>query len=407
MASLNFFLRNKSTLNETPISLKILLPNKKDLVYSTGLKIIPKYWDAKNQKVRNKIEVEGVKDLINNKLTKIKSYTEDEYLKLNLSNSLSKEKIKEKLDIYFERRLAKVVITEFYQYVEMLVEKSKKRVAKVTWQTYERTITLIKEFESSTKFKISFDSINIDFYHSFIDYLEDSCEMSPNTIGKHIKNTKLFMNSANDDGVTKCTGHKHKHFKVLKEESFQVYLTIEELRRIENLEFELDSVKDRVKDLFLIGAFTGQRISDWQKLNSENIKEFRGVRCFVLKQKKTNTDVIIPVHPIIEKILLKRNGLVPKFVNEQDINLNIKKIVEKAKIKELIKQKDNEPKYNLISSHSARRSFCSNAYKSGMDTLAIMQLSGHKTEKSFLTYIKISKEEFAERIANHKFFNLE
>tara|TARA_R110001592_G_scaffold352878_1_gene651170 strand:+ start:189 stop:1409 length:1221 start_codon:yes stop_codon:yes gene_type:complete len=404
MASLNFFLRNKTTSRETPISLKILLPNKVDLVYSTGLKIAPKYWDSKNQKVRDKIEVYDIKDVINVKLSKIKSFAEDQYLKLKISNELSKEKIKEKLDIYFNRRLAQVVITGFYNYTISLVEKSKKRVAKVTWKSYERTIALLKDFENTTKFKIGFETINIDFYHSFIDYLEDSCEMSPNTIGKHIKNIKMFMNSANEDGISKCVGHKHKHFKVLKVESFQVYLNLDELKKIEKLEYELDSVKDRVRDLFLMGSFTGQRISDWRKLVKENIREFKGKRCFVLNQTKTNTDVIIPIHPIIEKIFLKRNGEAPKFVNEQDINVNIKLIAQKAKINELIKQKDNEPKYNLISSHSGRRSFCSNAYKSGMDSLAIMQLSGHKTEKNFLTYIKISKEEFAERIANHSFF---
>lgn len=404
MASLNFFLRNKSSSNETPISLKILLPNKKDLVYSTGLKITPKYWDSKNQKVRNKIEVYDIKDLINLKLAKIKTYTEDEYLKLKIIDNLSKDNIKEKLDIYFKRRSAEVVITSFYQYVDVLTEKSKKRVAKVTWQSYERTITLIKGFESATKFKISFELIKIDFYYAFVDYLEDTYEMSPNTIGKHIKNIKMFMNSAIEDGVTTFTGHKHKHFKVLKVESFQVYLNLDELKEIEQLDFDLDSVKDRVRDLFLIGSFTGQRISDWKKLVKENIQEFNGKRCFVLNQTKTNTEVIIPIHPIIEKIFSKRKGNAPKFVNEQDINVTIKLIAQKAKINELIKQKDNEPKYSLISSHSGRRSFCSNAYKSGMDSLAIMQLSGHKTEKSFLTYIKISKEEFAERIANHHFF---
>ncbi|WP_139956057.1 site-specific integrase [Flavicella sediminum] len=404
MASLNFFLRNKSTLNETPISLKILLPNKKDLVYSTGLKIAPKYWDSKNQKVRNKIEVEGVKDLINIKLAKIKSYTENEYLKLKVGNELSKENVKEKLDVFFQRRSSKVVVAGFYQYIDLLIENSKKRVAKVTWQSYERTLDLIKSFESSLRYKISFESINIEFYYAFVAYLEDSHEMSPNTIGKHLKNIKMFMNSALEDGFTKCSGHRHKYFKVLKEDSFQVYLTNEELKKIELLELKFDSIDDRVRDLFLIGAFTGQRISDWKKLVAENIQEFNGKRCFVMKQTKTNTDVIIPIHPIIEKILLKRNGKSPKFVNEQDINLTIKEIAEKAEIKELIRQKDDKPKHTLISSHSARRSFCSNAYKSGMDSLAIMQLSGHKTEKSFLTYIKISKEEFAERISNHKFF---
>jgi len=404
MASINFFLRNKSTNKETPISIKILLPEKKDLVYSTGLKIIPKYWDSKNQKVRDKIEVFDIKDVINVKLSKIKSFAEDEYLKLKIANELSKDSIKEKLDIHFNRRLAKVVITTFYEYVDSLIEKSKKRVAKVTWKSYERTVELLKDFEISTKFRIVFETINIDFYDSFVDYLEDLCEMSPNTIGKHIKNIKMFMNSAVEDGITNCVGHKHKHFKVLKVESFQVYLNLDELKKIEKIDYELDSVKDRVRDLFLMGSFTGQRISDWRKLVKENITEFNNKRCFVLKQTKTNTDVIIPIHPIIEKIFSKRNGNAPKFVNEQDINFNIKLIAKKAKINEAIKQKDNEPKYSLISSHSGRRSFCSNAYKSGMDSLAIMQLSGHKTEKNFLTYIKISREEFAERIANHAFF---
>lgn len=116
------------------------------------------------QKGRNKIEVYDIKDLLNLELAKIKSYTEDEYLKLKLINELSNQNIKEKLDIYFKRRVAEVVITGFYQYIDVLTEKSKKKVKKVTWQSCDRTIALIQDFERAKKFKISFDSINIDFY---------------------------------------------------------------------------------------------------------------------------------------------------------------------------------------------------------------------------------------------------
>ena len=405
MASINFFIRNKKTTKDTPISVRVILSQNNEVVYSTGLKISPQNWDAKNQKVRNKIEVSNVKDLINNQLNKIKAFVEKTVTKLNIEEELTKDRLKEELDIFFKKSVAEKKIKTLYEYVDFLVEISKKRVLKVTWQTYKRTLELLKDFEKYEKYKISFKSINIEFYYLFIDYLENIEEMSVNTIGKQIKNVKMFMNTANDDGYTNYTGHKHKHFKVSKEESFQIYLEEKELTAIYKLEYDLNSVNDRVRDLFMIGAYTGQRISDWRKLNSDSIEVFDGVSCFKIKQSKTKAEVIIPLHPIVKDILNKRNGEAPKFVNEPDINLTIKKIARKAKIKEKIKEKGDKLKCELISSHTARRSFCTNAYKSGMDSLAIMQLSGHKTEKSFLTYIKISKQEFAVRIANHIFFN--
>jgi len=406
MASITFFIRNKKTTNQTPISLKILWPHRNELVYSIGVKIEPQNWDSKNQKVRNKVEIASVKDLINVRLSKIKLFSEEVFSNLKFKDQLTKQNLRYELDVYFNKVSVQKKVDTFYEYVEdVLVKNSKKRVEKVTWQSYLRTLELVKSFETQEKYVISFETITIDFYYRFLQYLEETCEMTANTIGKQIKNIKMFMNTANDDGFTQYAGHKHKHFKVLKEESFQIYLNEEELSEIHKLDYELDSVEDRVRDLFLIGAYTGQRISDWKKLNEDNIVEFDGVSCFKLIQAKTKAEVVVPIHPNIEKIFNKRNGKAPEFVNEQDINEKLKTIAEKANINEKVIAKNNMYKYELVSSHTARRSFCTNAYKSGMDSLAIMQLSGHKTEKSFLTYIKIGNEEFASRIANHKFFN--
>ena len=343
--------------------------------------------------------------MINNKLTKIKSFVEGSITKLLTVNGLTKENLKYELDVYFRKVEIEKKADTFYKYVEVLIENSKKRVAKVTWQSYLRTKQLVKVFEKDESYKIEFKSINIDFYFLFVEYLEGTQEMSSNTIGKQLKNIKIFMNSANEDGITIFSGHKHKHFKVLKEDSFQIYLNESELSALSKLNYELDSVEDRVRDLFLMGAYTGQRVSDWRKLNEINIVVYDGVSCFKFKQTKTNNEVVIQIHPIIQSILDKREGKAPKFVNEQDVNLKLKEIAEKAKIKNKVTEKENVPKYELVSTYTARRSFCTNAYKNGMDTLAIMQLSGHKTEKSFLTYIKIGKEEFATRIANHNFFH--
>lgn len=405
MSSVRFFIRNKNTTSETPINLKVYLPNRVEISYSTGLKIAPRNWDAKNQKVRNRVEVDKVKDIINNKLIKTRSFLEDLIVLLKAKGELNKDVVKSELDIFFKKRNRDKVIDTLYEFIDDLIEKSKVRVAKVTWQSYQRTLQLLKDFEKDENFKLSFQTINIDFYYSFIEYLELTNEMSPNTIGKQIKNVKMFMNTANENGISNCSGHKHKHFKVIKQESFQVYLNEEELKSLYELELKLNSIEDRVRDLFLIGAYTGQRISDWKKLVPESIYDVSGVSCFKIKQTKTKNEVVIPLHPIIKEIFKKRKNQAPKFVNEPEINSKIKDIAELAEINVNVREKNNISKFDLISSHTARRSFCTNAYKSGMDSLAIMQLSGHKTEKSFLTYIKISKEEFAIRIANHKFFN--
>lgn len=405
MSSINFFIRNKKSLKPTPISIKILWTNRNELVYSTGIKVLPEFWDTKNQKLRNKLEVANTKDRINAELSKIKSFTENTFSELKFGNKLSKEALKYELDVYFNKVSQNIKVVTFFDYVEnVLVEQAKKRVAKVTWQSYLRTLELIKSFESDEKYKVKFETINIEFYYSFVEYLEYTHEMSPNTVGKQIKNIKMFMNTANEDSVTSCMGHKHKHFKVLRVESFNVYLNEKELEQIRNIDYELDSVDDRVRDLFLLGAYTGQRISDWRKLHEDNIQDVNGIKCFKFKQAKTNNEVIIPLHPSVTAILNKRNYTAPKFVNEQEINVRLKEIAKDAEITQEVKEKGGVKKNTLISSHSARRTFCSNAYKSGMDSLAIMKLSGHKTEKSFLKYIKIGNEEFASRIASHKFF---
>ena len=407
MASTNFIIRNNKSTKPTTISVKIIWTHRNELVYSTGIKVLPEYWDAKNQKLRNKLEVADIKDKINAELYKIKSFIENALTELKFGNKLSKENLKYQLDIYFDKIEKTKKVDSFFDYVEnVLIEKSKKRVAKSTWQTYKRTLELVKLFEKDENYKINFGTISMDFYYDFLEYLEDTHEMSPNTIGKQVKNIKMFMNTANEEGISLCVGHKHKYFKVIKEDSFQVYLNEQELEQIQKVEYDFDSVNDRVRDLFLLGAYTGQRISDWDKLNEDNVYDINGIKCFKITQNKTKTDVVIPLHPFVKDIFNKRDFTSPKFLNKQKINKRIKEVAEKAKINEEVKAKNDVNKYTLISSHSARRSFCSNAYKAGMDSLAIMQLSGHKTEKSFLRYIRIEKEEFASRIANHAFFSI-
>jgi integrase len=58
----------------------------------------------------------------------------------------------------------------------------------------------------------------------------------------------------------------------------------------------------------------------------------------------------------------------------------------------------SKPKYDWITSHTARRSFCTNEFLAGTPVELIMKISGHKRTKDFYKYIRISPEEAANKI---------
>jgi site-specific recombinase XerD len=107
---------------------------------------------------------------------------------------------------------------------------------------------------------------------------------------------------------------------------------------------------------------------------------------------------------MVKEILEKFNGKLPDTISNQNFNDYLKELAEIAGLNQNVIRHENNnrgkvevyyKKYQLISSHTARRSFCTNAYIMGVPTLAIMAISGHKSESAFLRYIKINQEERA------------
>jgi len=128
---------------------------------------------------------------------------------------------------------------------------------------------------------------------------------------------------------------------------------------------------------------------------------------------KTNDTVIIPLHKYVRDILKKYDNEVPKSLCNQKMNVYIKHIGSTAKINDKIEvtitkggklTKETCLKYNLISTHTARRSFATNLFLADIPAITIMKITGHRTEKSFLRYIRISQEENANKLLDHPFF---
>ena len=165
--------------------------------------------------------------------------------------------------------------------------------------------------------------------------------------------------------------------------------------------------------MFLIGAFTGLRVSDYNQLTEHNISTVEGVKIVKVKAKKTGRVAAIPIHPIVDAILTMNGGKPPHRMPDQAINDNIKDVCEDAGIDGLeyiertkggVKLIEKKYRFELVKTHTARRSFCTNAYLSGMSTLDIMSISGHKTETAFMKYIKVTPEQVAIKMSEHAFF---
>jgi len=120
--------------------------------------------------------------------------------------------------------------------------------------------------------------------------------------------------------------------------------------------------------------------------------------------EKTNKEVFVPIDKRLYDMLEKYN-FKSTSISNQKFNEHLKKIAEEAGIKETVithitkggeAVENKQFKYELVTSHVARRSFATNYYKMGVDTLQIMAITGHKTEKEFLKYIKVTGEEKAD-----------
>jgi integrase len=219
------------------------------------------------------------------------------------------------------------------------------------------------------------------------------------------------MREAFERGLTKNNHFRSKRFKKLEEESQTIYLSTEELKTLNDLDLSNNPRLDRVRDLFLIGCYTGLRYSDLTQLIIENISKTKKV--IKIRTQKTDETVIIPINSIVRKIISKYEGKFPTAISNEKMNEYLKELAQIGGIDhpiEVILTKGGKrireiyKKHELVTVHTSRRSFSTNAYLNNVPAISIMKITGHKTEKSFLKYIKISQEDNANKLINHPFF---
>ena len=399
MATVKFYL-DKERKNGSLILVTFTF-NHERLRFSTGLNVPKKAWDDKDQKAKPLKEFAET----NKHLRDVNSFLLNIYDELFTKGvKISKEDVKKKsLEIkeayqVFAGRKDVVISkkTSLVAFIPIFQARYKNKHSTNHIQHFNGIKTHLETFQNKTGTIVTFDSINKDFYINFTDYLK-AANLKPNTVGSHIKRIKRLMNEANEDKLTANQEHRATGFKVLKEDSDTIYLTEDDISALYELKIE-ESRMRKIRDLFVLHCHTGLRHSDWPKVTLENIHENK----LYVKTQKTNEPVIIPVHPIIIEII-NRYGPGATIPTNQEANRVLRWIGEYAVIKKITE--GNLDKWLQIRTHTARRSFATNGYLSGIPMLSLMQITGHKTTQSFLRYIRISKLENAMKLMDHPFFN--
>lgn len=387
--------------------------NTQVLKYSTGEKIHPKFWNPEKQRARDTAKYAEASEF-NQRLNNIETAVNISYRRLvNNGTVVTKETLKKELN----RELLKEEFVErqvdFIAWLKdeiKIVEISQKQGS---IQVYNSLVNHLINFAEIKRYKLSFETINFEFYNKFQDYLLNDCKLLTNTYGKQIKTLKTFLNIATEKKVNKNLIFRSKLFKAPEENVEHIYLTTEELDKIYAKDFGNKLYLDRVRDMFLIGCYTGLRFSDFTQLKPENFNQTYKGLVLTVKTIKTGQKVVIPVNSRVKAICDKYDGNMPRAISNQKMNDYLKKLGEQAEINTLITLRRTSgskiierqgPKYDFISTHTARRSFATNAYLKGIPTVSIMKLTGHITESSFMKYIKVSEERNAELLLEHDFF---
>ncbi|TPV31947.1 site-specific integrase [Paucihalobacter ruber] len=437
MAKLTFVLRRGKSKSAS-INLFFNYGTKKRLRYSTGLEISDfKNWDERKMRIKNVVD-EVHRNKINTRLSEIQTLVEKIHVE-NITNGvpLNNEMLKNELDIFLNRGKTneeeKNNNLELLPFFDWFIEHYKNNplvstgrpMSSGTSRTYRNSYNILKRFNDSI-YSLSYDKIGVDFYDSFLKFMREN-EYSLNYIGTSIKILKTIMHASFEKGFHQNLDFKKRYFKKPSEQVFNIYLNTSELQKIHELDFSnfvdkkinddfvITSEKiDNARDLFLISANTGLRVSDFNNLSKKNIIKEKDSYYISIVTQKNSKLLTIPINKTVKAILEKRNGNPPPKMPEQHINYCLKEIGELAKINEVIeksitkggiKKTKKFKKFELITNHTGRRSFCTNAYKSGMPTIDIMTISGHSTEKVFYNYIKVDDIERAEKIKMHKFFS--
>ena len=289
-----------------------------------------------------------------------------------------------------------------------------------TVKSVRAAMTQFGNFQIEKGRKVDFQDVDMNFYHEYTAYLKGK-NYSINSIGKCIKELKTILRAAESEGYEVNPKYKDKKFKGTRIEVDSIYLSRGDLDKIMNLDISMCPPGYALaRDIFMVGVWTAQRVSDYNNLSRENIKQhripkiiddkltYKEFQTVEIRQKKTGAKVSIPVSTELKNILERYDYQLP-HLEDQVLHRYMKDICKLAGLDELIEiqttkggkaVKEFKHKWELVHSHTARRTGATLMYLAGMDYYDIMRITGHTSPTMLKKYIKADSIEVADKITD-------
>ena len=249
-------------------------------------------------------------------------------------------------------------------------ESDRKRSTKENLLT---TITVLQEFRPGFDFK----DITYTFLRDFEVHLKEKGN-SVNTIAKHLRQLRTLVSEAINQGYIPSDAYPFRKFKIKQEKGRKEFLTLNELRRLENL-LVSDKRLRHVLDAFLFCCYTGLRYSDFCQLTPENIIRVNGKRWFYFKSVKTDVEVRLPLHLLFEGkalAVLERYDIVTDFAKiglNSEANKYLAQLATLARIRKHI-------------TYCARHTCVTLLVHQGVPITTVQKLLGHTSVRTTEVY---------------------
>lgn len=391
---MGFFLKKSGIIN-----LEVYLSSQKfRFKYSTGLKIDPLNWDKVMQ--RPKLQ-RGEQGIINKEITHVlNEYAQVlDILKKEHSKGLTGNVLKQEFNRHFKKIITNPIST-YSDYFDLYISQRQESLSiqNKSLQKYIGLHGYIIELQKKNKTIYYLKDFDSAFFNKLISFLRVDKKISDNTLQRKIGYLRSFLNWCLRNGYEVNLAYKDVSIK--SRETYHVALSENDLQVLGKI--ELTERLGYYRDLFLIGVYSGQRFSDYKRIN----KKFIEGNNIVIRAKKTGQFSYIPLNPRLKKLLDKYDWVLPT-ISGQKLNKNIHAFCKEAGFDEIIvthrfygnkKVTEEIPRYNLIASHTARRTFITLSEEKNIPRSATMNVCGIRSIKTYENYLRLNKDNMSKAI---------
>ncbi|WJJ96336.1 tyrosine-type recombinase/integrase [Algibacter luteus] len=409
MANVKFLVKSKK--NPSSIYARFYKGKAIDVTSNTNYLLNPKYWSQKQQRVTLGIETKADELDLTKKLRNLKEFIINSYTAHYSDGGVIDKKWLDKTILKFNNRPQDESSNHeiyFVPFVKKYIEESKTRInprttkiiSPKTIQKYQTTLKRLIEFEEREQIILKIWDIDLAFHKSFLSFLKIDGNYGGTTISKYIDQIKNFCREAKTIGLKVSPEFEHRSFTAKRDKPLDVYLNEVEINKIFDADFKDNDRLNNVRQLMIIGLWSGLRISDLKRIHEFNINENE---IQIVDSVKTDVFIKIPIHNHVRAIIDENDGQLPRMISDVKFNKYMKEVCKEVGITQIVmgnkmnpktkrKERGYYPKYELVSSHTNRRSFASNLYGK-LPNQTIMSITGHISEQQFIKYVKTTQDE--------------